>query len=78
MKKQEFVKLMESNATFQKMKELADECGYCLEHAFVSNNCPKVSLLSKTSNEFYDFNPRFYLTISINFEKKSFDYKWTV
>ena len=78
MMKEEFKKLMESNESFKKIKTVAEECGYDVEFAYVSHKCPKVSIISKTRNEFYDFYPRFYLTILMNFENKSYDYEWTI
>lgn len=71
MKKQEFLKAMESNETFQQLKASAERHGFVCEYAYLTYyGDPKVTIYSKNYREFRDFRCNFYLRTELDFTRR--------
>jgi len=71
MTKQEFLKAMESNETFQQLKASAERHGFVCEYAYLTYyGDPKVTLYSKDYREFRDFRCSFYLRTELDFTRR--------
>ena len=71
MKKQEFLKAMESNETFQQLKASAERHGFVCEYAYLTYyGDPKVTIYSKNYTEFRDFRCSFYLRTELDFTRR--------
>lgn len=70
MKKQEFLKAMESNETFQQLKASTERHGFVCEYAYLTfYGEPRVTIYSKNYREFRDYRCNFYLRTELDFSR---------